>query len=396
MGKQVGNVADAINALVGDLGLEKVGADLIADPGTAQPAKQDAGRSQIEGASEGSRSAENTADVKAEVPGEDIDDAKESDANNTGPDSSTENLTTATFVGEDPAVEKDYTSNQPDPGTAHPASVNAKNEKYSAVKYEDEEQFKTAAEDILKEAAELDEAEAVEEDTDGDFQLKTAADARDYLYDHLEGDEAELNEKTAEDRSALVDQETADYVEGFAKSASIVADLTADMLDGMTEELQKQAEGEEMLAEVPPEEMMEGAIPAEALEEGAAMEGAGADEEAMALAEAAQEVAAELGVSPEEVLALAEEELAGGGEGAAPVEDAAAADLAADDEGMEVAASAKELEELRKKAAELDELKAKEAAEKTAAEQKAGIAETVTAAMDGWWERKNAEIAAQG
>jgi len=386
MGKNVGNVADAINSLVSDLCLEKVGADIIADSGTAQPAKQDASRSLIGAASTGSRSAENSADVKSEVPGEDIDGANPGDSTNSGPASSTDNLTTASYVGEDPSVERDYGSNEPDPGTSHPASIGNKSEKYSSVQYDTEEDFQKAAEDILAEAEELDNSD----DEDDVMEIKSAADARDYLFYNLE-DDGDDHEKTAEDRSAMVDQETAEYIEGFAKSSSVIGTLTADMLDGMAEELQKQAEGEEMLAQMPPEEMMEGAIPAEELAAGAEQEGAGMDEEAMALAEAAQEVADELGISPEEVLQMAEAELAGGGgEGGGGEEMAAAAApemMGGEGEGMEVAA------QMREKAAAYDELMAELAAEKAAAENSEAIAGTVTSAMDRWWNEKQAEAA---
>jgi hypothetical protein len=400
MGKtNVGNVADAISNLVAEMQLEKVGADVVADPGTAQPAKQDKSRSLIAAATEGSRSAENTADVKAEVPGEDIDQANPANADNKGPASSTENLTSASYVGEDPSVEKDFGSNEPDPGTSHPASVSNKNEKYSSVRYETLEDFQKAAAEILAEAEELD--KSADEASDNLPEIKCASDARDFIFDHVEGIDPDGNEKTAADRSELVDQETARFIEGFAKSSSLVGILTADMLDGMAEELQKQGEGEEMLAEAGPEELMEGAIPAEALAAGAEEEGAGADEEAMALAEAAQEVAAELGISPEEVLQMAEAELAGGaggeeaalgGEEAAlggggGMAAAAAPDMAGG--GMEVAA------EVREKAAKYDALLAKQAAEKAAADNSEAIASTVTGAMDKWWSEKQAEAAAK-
>jgi len=124
MSRNVGNVLQSINELVAELGLEKVGG--IGDPGTTQPAKQEAGRSNIQPATEGARSAENVSDNKEEVTGQSIAEAKPGDAAKEPGKSNTATITTATFVGEDPKVEKGYVSNVTDPGTAHPAKATGK------------------------------------------------------------------------------------------------------------------------------------------------------------------------------------------------------------------------------------------------------------------------------
>ena len=391
--RNVGNVADAINALISDLGLEKVSADVVADAGTAQPAEQEKDRSLIQKATEGSRSAENSADVKKEVPGTSVDESNPGDATNDNAVNSTENLTSATYVGEDPRVEQDYTDKAKDPGTSHPANVD-RAEKYSSIKYSDDQVIKAAA-DVLAEAAELDNAPE-------DLSIKSAAEARNFLVQHTLGNTD--GEKTAADASRSVDSDTAEYISGFAKSSALIGELTADMLDGMVEEMRKQAEGE-----IAPEELMQGAIPAEELQGGAMEEGAAVDEEAAALAQAAQEVADELGISPEEVLAMAEEELAGGGGGeemaggggeemggVPEVEPAAGPEAGAAPEEMVVSASVKaELDELRKKAAELDRIQGEAAAAEKAASERKNMSNVLMETMDAWWANKQAEAAAK-
>lgn len=375
--RNIGNVAEAIHGLVSKMGLEKISAD-IADPGTAQPAEQEADRSQIEDASEGARSSENSSDVKKEVIGQSIDQASPGGADNKGSASSTENITTGSFVGEDPSVEKDYQGATPDPGTSHPANTN-QNEKYSS------EQIQKAASDITAEMAEI------QKNAGEELAIENAEQAREKLAELLIPKEA--GEKTAAEKDAAVDSAVGEYVEGFAKSASLVGILTADYFDGQVAQMRKDAGLEEMGGgEMPPEALMEGAIPAEALEAGVGEEGAEMDEEAMALAEAATEVADELGVEPEDVLdaALAEVEGEGGVDEGGMPEEGAPEDVPL--EGIEAAASANdtpEVAEMKKKAEAYDKMVAEKNAADADAKHQEIIAATVHGALDNWYQEKS-------
>jgi hypothetical protein len=184
-----------------------------------------------------------------------------------------------------------------------------------------------------------------------------------------------------------------EYLTGYCKSAALVGELTADYLDGMVAAMNKQAEGEMI-----PEAAMggEGAAPAGA--EG----GAGLDDEAAALAEAAQELAAELGVSPEEILEAAMSDL--GDEGAgdagaeapmeAPMEASMEAPMEAAAEYVEEAVFSDEevntLDAMAKKAAAYDELVARDQAEKAAAARKQEIGEAVTSSLEAIMAKKAA------
>jgi len=378
MPKKVEEVVDSINELVAQLGLKKLAED-SEDPGTAHPAEKTDANANTQTAVEGARSTENSTDVQTEVPGQSIDGANPADADKTDGKSATPNITTATMSGEDPKVEDAYKSNTDDPGTSHPASTDKKTEKYSA------EQVEKMASDILAEA------QKIEENTVTDAEqakIKLAA---------------VLKEAGGEKNT---DEAVGEFVQGYAKSAALIGELTADYLDGLAsamsgqnkeaqepteEELAAMLSGEmgenaaegpaaddatAAMAAVPPEALMAGAVPAEAMAE----EG---DLEAEALAEAATELAAELGVSPEEVLEAAIAEV--GAEGGAPVEsgempvapeeEPAAAEPSAEggemppeEEPKEAAAkkAAAKLKELQEKAAKYDEFQAKEAEAKKA------------------------------
>lgn len=376
MPKKVAEVVDSINELVAQLGLQKLGAD-SEDPGTTHPAEKTDENANTQSAVEGARSTENSTDVQTEVHGQSVDEANPADASKETGESATPNITTATMSGEDPKVEDAYKSNTDDPGTSHPASADKKTEKYSA------EQVEKFASDILAEAAKIDENTV----TDAE-QAKTKL--------------AVVLKEAGEEKDA--DAAIGEFVEGFAKSAALIGDLSADYLDGMAvamaqgtekkaqepteEELAAMLAGElggeaapgaaaaeEAMATVPPEAMMAGAVPAEEM--------AGeVDLEAEALAEAATELAAELGVSPEEVLEAAITEVEGGAGGeaaveppvaveppaaeepaAAPEEEPAAAEPSNDEGKMASEKAAKLLKELKEKAAKYDELQAKQAAD---------------------------------
>jgi hypothetical protein len=74
-------------------------------------------------ASEGARSAENSADVKDEIDGKSPDDLSSNDA---GPTQDARQLNVGTqqsATGEDPSVENDFKGDKDDPGTAHAADT---------------------------------------------------------------------------------------------------------------------------------------------------------------------------------------------------------------------------------------------------------------------------------
>ena len=74
-------------------------------------------------ASEGARSAENSADVKNDIPGKSPDDLSEGDAGPAQDDRQLNMGTQHSATGEDPSVENDFKGDKDDPGTAHPADT---------------------------------------------------------------------------------------------------------------------------------------------------------------------------------------------------------------------------------------------------------------------------------
>ena len=363
-----GNIAqltEQLDGMIEKLGIEKLSAEgpigesagIIADPGTSQPAKQEAAKANIQPATEGAQSASNNSMLKEEVPGDNTATANPADADNSGAASSTENTTTATLVGGDSKVEDGYGSRQQTldaPSTTHPADVNKDPEKYSA-------DLRESASLIDQEIEKLSAATAESDVTVGDR-----------IGELLLGKEA-----SAEEKDEAVLGSVKEYLGGYAKTASLVGEMTSDALDIMI----KESAGEEMPMDpamgaegMPPEAMAaEGeGIPAEALEagaEGGELEGG---DEAAALAEAAEMVAAELGVTPEEVLEAAVQELAEGGgeEGGMPMEEGMPAEgevpaeelppeegAIAEEEAAKMASVTEELTELRKQSAELKQIK---------------------------------------
>ena len=98
--------------------------------GTSHPVKSV--DDQTEDANEGERSAENCADVKEQVPGGGVDAAPEN-----APDQEGQQFDvgiTSHETGEDPAHEGDYKSTKEDPGTSHPAKTED-GEKYSSMSF---------------------------------------------------------------------------------------------------------------------------------------------------------------------------------------------------------------------------------------------------------------------
>lgn len=80
----------------------------------------------------GSRYTENSEDVKKDVPGQAVDETDKGSGGSQ--DDKQFNIgTNQSAVGEDPSVEDDYKSDKDDPGTDHPANTDDTGEKYSSV-----------------------------------------------------------------------------------------------------------------------------------------------------------------------------------------------------------------------------------------------------------------------
>jgi hypothetical protein len=362
MGRNIGSVVQGINELVAELGLEKVGG--VGDPGTSHPAKVEPSKANIQGATEGARSAENAKDNKEQVTGQSIAEGKPEDAKKVKSESAGENITTATYVGEDPKIEQHYVTNVTDPGTTSAASATGKTAA----------ELGKCAEDVLAEIKNLDNG-----------TIKSAADAREKLASFVEVKDGKKDE--------AVDSALTDYITGYVKSAALVGELTADMLDGMAAEMNKQAEGDEGGdGDAAPAADAAPATGGDAGGQG----GEGLDQEAAALAQAAAEIAQELGCSPEDVLDAAAAELehgggagAGGdaGAGATPAGGAAPAGLPA---GMEAAAS-EEIKALREKAAKFDAMVAEKAAADAEARQQSVVKTAVESALSKFMAEKAAK-----
>ncbi len=81
----------------------------------------------------GARFAENTADIKKDVPGTSVDET--SPGSGGSQDDKQYNIgTVQSATGEDPSVEDDYKGDKEDPGTTHPMDAERLGEKYSAMK----------------------------------------------------------------------------------------------------------------------------------------------------------------------------------------------------------------------------------------------------------------------
>jgi hypothetical protein len=87
---------------------------------------------QTQDATEGARSSENSSDVKKQIPGGGADGAPTSPPDQAGQQFSTGVTSTAT--GEDPSNEDNYKGDKEDPGTSHPAKADD-GEKYSSLSY---------------------------------------------------------------------------------------------------------------------------------------------------------------------------------------------------------------------------------------------------------------------
>lgn len=382
-------VADELNSIIQQLGLEKTAAGIDADPGTTQPAEQEAGRSNIEPAVQGAHGAENSAAVKDEVPAS-VENASPSEAETTGAkdESNPENIGTAATTGEAPNVEKAYGSSSTSgnyPGTTHPAD-SSNNEKYSA------EKLRGSAGAIMEELTKM--AEAQKQLNVDDLTLENA---HEKLANVLQVTDGEFV-KTAGDKSAAATQTEQTFLVNFVKSASLIGELTADYLDGIAAGHQKAAGLE---GELPPEDLGG---------EGLGDEGLGEEDEIAEIVAEAEQLAAEMGVEPEEVLeaALADAEggddLMGGDEmgGGEMIDPATLAELEqaiADEatggvEPEDEAAAMEVLAGLQEKARGYDQLVEELNKLAEADENAQNVQQTVKSAMDAWFAEKSASIQA--
>jgi hypothetical protein len=346
-----------------------------------------------EEATEGSRSAENTADVKADQGKPSVDSTPEGVADKKAVDGKSEGGsinppgtasqdqlqigTKKEPTGEDPAVEtssakaeKEDASGGRLGNTTHPARTN--NSELDGYKYAEmpvEQLAKVAADmgnRLLAELANLQKkAELVggqhklDVNNNGKIDGSDLSSLRSGGKKEDDDDDDDDDEKEAADLAGQAGWELAGLLSGnfdkkaadslvqhtleeIIKTASEDADKVAEFLISYQDELSKKAEGE-MPAGVDPAAMMGGGPPmgggedaamADAMAGGAPPEGEGGDDIAQLAA-----VLEQLGISPEELEAA----MAGGG-GAAPAgpaEGAPPEDAAGDAPGMEVEASAK-------------------------------------------------------
>lgn len=381
------DVIETLNKLITSVGLQKLAAD---DPGTSSPAKQEDDRSNIQSATTGSRSAENTADVKKDVIGTSVDAAKAGITEKTPAKSDVEKLTTATETGKNVPTAGDRKSTSNLPPTSHPADPSKDPEKYGAA-------VQSAADFVLHEIALLKQASVSDavEITEDNVIEKLA---------ELLCDDQKL-EKTAEIKKQASDETIKMFLSGLIKSSSLLGELTADYLDGMRlgikkaddEEKKEKPEGEETPADetAEPPVAQEGEVaagtevPQEAVPEGVPADvgagaGAGAgggdamEDAASQIAQAAEMIAQQLSqqtgeqITADEVLEAAATEEGGEGVGAPGMEGAPGA-------GMEVAA---QLKVLTDKANAFDKLVTHLSQEKNAAASKAELSKVVKDALN--------------
>lgn len=311
-----------------------------------------------EDASEGSRSAENTADVKADQGPASVENAKkaaakkrasanklaaEKDPTGSASDDQMQIGTNKQPTGEDPSVEtSSVKAEKDDVDTAHPASTD--NSELDGNKYAS---MSTAA--LHKLSNDLGNRVLVSLTKNAEFHDDDEAERK--SESDSSSDSEMMEEKGAVDLAGQAGWELAGLLSGqfdkraadslvystlseIIKTANDDADKTAAYLHSYQNELQKQAEGEEMM---PPEmdpsagtgaPMGDEAAMADAMGGGEAPEGEGGDD-----VEQLAAVLDQLGISAEELEAA----MAGqGGEGGAPPEMASAAP------NMEVEASYKQ------------------------------------------------------
>ncbi len=163
---QKGRLFSALSALADEIqeektaaaaGHEKTGAPTPPDPGGYQGASThptaDVDNS-AQTATEGERSSENTADVKADQKAPAVDSTSEATPNQDEQDSVQLNIgTQQSATGEDPSVEDDYKGDKDDPGTSHPAKTED-GEKYGALSFKEAHtKFTAVANEVLADLA---------------------------------------------------------------------------------------------------------------------------------------------------------------------------------------------------------------------------------------------------
>ena len=290
-------------------------------------------------ASTGARASEHEKDIKSQVPGQTVNEAKGSDVAGPGRGENSPSFNTVTksrATGEDAAVETSSAKGKPeDPGTSHPAKADM-GEKFSAA------QLKGIGDSILADIAVASaltskSAEAMPEsfkkdekiakpsgETSGETSGTTSGETSGTASGETSGETAkEVGKQAAAAVIGAMAQPVAsqsEIIDSVVKQASVDAENVADFLAGY---FSKQAD--------PAGDMMGGgAAPEAAAVDPAAAAGAapeaGAGGGDQAQMEQVVQALLEAGVSPEELMALIQGQGAGADAGAAP---AGGADMAA-------------------------------------------------------------------
>lgn len=296
------NIVDDLNAFLESVYAEKRASEM-GDKETTHPSKSvDDGTIKP---SEGSRSAENSSDVKAGI-GEGSVDSTPAEPGETPV---AEEVGTATAVEEDPAVEDNYKSTKDDPGTSSPMTA-ADGEKYSS--YNDlaklANEIAGALAQITKQATQTEPApqvtkEAAEPQTNSDESVTAVKQAG---YNTAAAILGQLQQFSAE-----FEKTSAEKIKAQTSVLVKQAEQDAENLVGFLVGLSKKAE------ELPPEEAALAEAAAAEGGEGAPMEeppveeglpGEGGEELSPEVIEAIAQALAEAGIDPETLAGLGGEE----------------------------------------------------------------------------------------
>lgn len=279
----------------------------------------------------GERAAENEADVKATIPGENVNEAKEEETEGEGRGQNAPVLeigTEAAPTGEAPAVETESAKDSPsDPGTTHPATAEM-GDKYSKLIGDGDSILAdiTLAVSAMEKGSQEDApAEAKKEEVPAvAAPAETEAKVEEKKDEDKKPSDAEAEAEAAgkEVAAALADAMQAsavrpdDIIANIIKQAEDDGQNVADYMDGFAgpaEGVPADASQEGMPQDVmpAPDAMPQDAMPQDAGPQ-AGGEGGMSEEELMALVEALLQA----GVTPEDLLALA----GGAGQDSAPAE----------------------------------------------------------------------------
>ena len=242
--------------------LEKLAQAVGADPGgmagaSSHPTASADGN--VQPASEGARSSENTKDVKEQVGSPSVDSS--SDASYGGQNDVQLNVgTNQTGPGEDPAVEDAYTNTFKDPGSSHPArtdnaAIGGNGKQASAAELLD--QFSALANDVLAGiaaggpqalskaavAAAMSNSSAASPQADLSAAIEKAAAAAADTTPAAEDDTAYADGYKLAAAMGLTQKQAAAEVEATVNNLLTAADEDADLVIGYFDSFQKAAAG---------------------------------------------------------------------------------------------------------------------------------------------------------